>query len=247
MTPPDPWSLHPRDLARLLFLGRRFRDLPSEDRFNQVQLMTMSAVDFLDQWFETDVLKATMSAQRHHRHVPGRALAGHGLRAAAPLHGRDRRRVPLVGPRARRHRRHLRMRLRPRRAQAGVEIRTEAPIARIVVRENRARGVVLENGDEIEADLIASSVDPRRTFLTMVGEELLPDEFVEGVKRYQVPRLVRQGEPRARWPAGLHRLPGAGPHLRGAISISPERRLHGARLRRCEVRDGSRGGRTSTW
>ena len=62
MTPPDPWSLHPRELARMLFLGRRFRGLSSGDRYNQVQLMTMSAVDFLDQWFETDVLKATMSA-----------------------------------------------------------------------------------------------------------------------------------------------------------------------------------------
>ena len=62
MTPPDPWSLHPRELARMLFLGRRFRGLSAGDRYNQVQLMTMSAVDFLDQWFETDVLKATMSA-----------------------------------------------------------------------------------------------------------------------------------------------------------------------------------------
>src|SRR6516225_6757579 len=62
MTPPDPTSLDPRGLKDLLFLGRRFRDLPEEDKYNQVQLMTMSAVDFLDQWFETDVLKATMSA-----------------------------------------------------------------------------------------------------------------------------------------------------------------------------------------
>src|SRR6188768_563319 len=62
MTPPDPWSLHPRELARMLFLGRRFRGLSAGDRYNQVQLMTMSAVDFLDQWVETDVLKAPMSA-----------------------------------------------------------------------------------------------------------------------------------------------------------------------------------------
>src|SRR6266550_3157233 len=62
MTPPDPTSLNPKGLMDLLFLGRRFQRLPAEDRYNQVQLMTMSAVDFLDQWFETDVLKATMSA-----------------------------------------------------------------------------------------------------------------------------------------------------------------------------------------
>src|SRR6266487_8437 len=62
MTPPDPLSLNPRELMKLLFLGNRFRGLADGDRYNQVQLMTMSAVDFLDQWFETDVLKATMSA-----------------------------------------------------------------------------------------------------------------------------------------------------------------------------------------
>src|SRR6266702_7826610 len=62
MTPPDPTTLNPRDLMKLLFLGRRFQALSSEDKYNQVQLMTMSAIDFLDQWFETDILKATMSA-----------------------------------------------------------------------------------------------------------------------------------------------------------------------------------------
>src|SRR5438093_8138884 len=62
MTPPDPTTLNPRDLMKLLFLGRRFQALTSEDKYNQVQLMTMSAIDFLDQWFETDILKATMSA-----------------------------------------------------------------------------------------------------------------------------------------------------------------------------------------
>src|ERR1044072_2059055 len=62
MTPPDPTSLNIKGLLDLLFLGRRFRNLSREDKYNQVQLMTMSAVDFLDRWFETDVLKATMSA-----------------------------------------------------------------------------------------------------------------------------------------------------------------------------------------
>ncbi|MGA9888491.1 MAG: NAD(P)/FAD-dependent oxidoreductase, partial [Candidatus Acidiferrales bacterium] len=62
MIPPDPTSLDPRDLKKLAFLGKRFQDLDAEDKYNLVQLMTMSAADFLDQWFETDVLKATMSA-----------------------------------------------------------------------------------------------------------------------------------------------------------------------------------------
>ena len=62
MTPADPLSLNPRDLGQLALLGRRSSRSHAGDRYNLVQLMTMSAVDFLDQWFETDVLKATMSA-----------------------------------------------------------------------------------------------------------------------------------------------------------------------------------------
>src|SRR5260370_39524933 len=62
MVPPDPATMHPRELMKLLFIGRRFQALSGEDKYNQVQLMTMSAIDFLDQWFETDVLKATMPA-----------------------------------------------------------------------------------------------------------------------------------------------------------------------------------------
>ena len=62
MTPPDPTSLDPRGLLELLSIGNRFRGMRHHDRVNQIQLLTMSAVDFLDQWFETDVLKATMSA-----------------------------------------------------------------------------------------------------------------------------------------------------------------------------------------
>ena len=85
----------------------------------------------------------------HHRHVPRRALAGHGVRAAAPLHGRDRRRVPIVGTRARRHRRDLE-RHRRRGARGG---RRDPHRGRRSRRSScaatRRRGVVLENGDEI--------------------------------------------------------------------------------------------------
>jgi phytoene dehydrogenase-like protein len=51
MVPPDPTRLAWRELSKLLFLGRRFQSLPAYEKYNQVQLMTMSAADFLDQWF----------------------------------------------------------------------------------------------------------------------------------------------------------------------------------------------------
>src|SRR6187399_2678469 len=173
MTPPDPTKLNWKGLQDLLFLGKRFRGLSRDDRYNQVQLMTMSAVDFLDQWFETDVLKATMSASGIIGtflgvRSPGTAyvLLHHymgeidgAFRAWGFARGGTGAISNAIAAAAR---------------EAGVEIRTEAPIAKILVREGRTRGVVLANGDEIEADIVSSSVDPRITFMRMLGEEHLP-------------------------------------------------------------------------
>src|SRR5687767_9589621 len=183
MTPPDPTSLNPKGLKDLYFLGRRFQNLPEEDKYNQVQLMTMSAVDFLDQWFETDVLKATMSAS---------GIIGTFLGVRSPgtayvlLHhymgeidgafrswGLSRGGTGAISNS-----------IADAAREAGVEIRTETTVSRILVKEGAAVGVVLDNGDEIHARVVCSSVDPRLTFFKMVGADLLPDDFVEDINRY---------------------------------------------------------------
>ena len=108
---------------------------------------------------------------------------------------------------------------RPR--EAGADIRTSAGVSKILTRNGRATGVVLENGDEIEGTTISSSVDPRLTFLRFLEARDLPDDFVEDVRRYKFRgssakvNLALDGLP------DFACLPGAGPHLRGAISISP--------------------------
>ena len=105
--------------------------------------------------------------------------------------------------------------------EAGAEIRVEAPAARIVVRSGRATGVVLENGEEIAASIVSSSVDPRLTFFKLVGREHLDDEFTAEIERYKLRgssgkvNLALDGLP------DFRSLPGPGRHLRGAISISP--------------------------
>jgi phytoene dehydrogenase-like protein len=105
--------------------------------------------------------------------------------------------------------------------EAGVEIRTQAPIAHVKLTSGRATGVVLESGEEITARVVSSSVDPRLTFLKMVGEKELPGDFVEDIKRYKFRgssgkvNLALDALPEFR------SIPGAGAHLRGAISISP--------------------------
>src|SRR5213076_730817 len=184
MTPPDPTSLNPKGLMDLLFLGRRFQRLPAEDKYNQVQLMTMSAVDFLDQWFETDVLKATMSASG----IIGTFL---GVRSPGTAYVLLHHYMGEIDGAfrswgfARGGTGAISNAIAAAAREAGVEIRTKAPIARISVKNGQANGVALENGDEIFADVISSSVDPRLTFVKMIEPGNLPDEFMDGVKRYK--------------------------------------------------------------
>ena len=220
MVPPDPSTLNPRELMKLLFLGRRFQRLSSEDKYNQVQLMTMSAVDFLDQWFETDVLKATMSASGIIGtflgvRSPGTAyvLLHHymgeidgAFRSWGFSRGGTGAISNAIAEAAR---------------EAGAEIRTEAPIAKIIVNNNRAQGVVLQNGDEIYGDVISSSVDPRLTFLKFIEEKMLPSEFLEDVKRYKFRGSSGKVNIALDALPDFKCLPGPGAHLRGAISISP--------------------------
>ena len=220
MTPPDPTSLDPRGLMKLAAIGRRFQRLPRADQYNQLQLLTMSAVDFLDQWFETDVLKATMSASGIIGtflgvRSPGTAyvLLHHymgeidgAFRAWGLARGGTGAVSNAIAAAAQ---------------EAGAEIRTGTPVAKVLVRSGQATGVVLANGEEVAADAVSSSVDPRLTFLGLVGAEHLPDEFVQDVNRFKFRgssgkvNMALDGLP------DFTCLPGAGPHLRGAISISP--------------------------
>ncbi len=232
MLPPDPTSLDPRGLQKLLFLARRFQSLSQQDQYNQIQLMTMSAVDFLDQWFETDVLKATMSASGIIGtflgvRSPGTAyvLLHHymgeidgAFRSWGLCRGGTGAISNAIADAAR---------------EAGVEIRTEASVERILVRGNKAYGVALTDGDEIHATLVASSVDPRLTFVRMMEPGLLPDDFTADIHRYKFRgssgkvNLALDALPDFPVPAGLKtRGYGSGGaadhvHLRGAVSISP--------------------------
>ena len=220
MTPPDPLSLDPRELMKLLFLGRRFRSLAETDRYNQVQLMTMSAVDFLDQWFETDVLKATMSASG----IIGTFL---GVRSPGTAYVLLHHYMGEIDGAfrswgfARGGTGAISNAIAGAAREAGVEIRTRAAVARIEVRSGQATGVVLANSDELHADLVLSSVDPNLTFLKFIDERELPGEFVEEVRRYKFRGSSGKVNLALDALPNFTCLPGDGPHLRGALSISP--------------------------
>jgi phytoene dehydrogenase-like protein len=220
MAPPDPATRDLRELMKLLSLGRQFQGLSAAGKYNQVQLMTMSAAGFLDQWFETDVLKATMSASGIIGtflgvRSPGTAyvLLHHymgeidgAFRAWGFARGGTGSVSNAIAAAAR---------------EAGAELRTRAGIAQIVVKQGRAVGVVTEAGDDIYADVIISSVDPRRTFVKMLERRHLPDGFLEGVDHYRYRGSSGKVNLALETLPDFSCLPGEGDHLRGAISISP--------------------------
>ena len=220
MVPPDPASLAPSDLRGLLRLGGHFRSLGAERFHALYKLMTMSSADYLDEWFELDPLKATKAASGIigtflGPRSPGSAyvLLHHymgeidgAFRAWGFQKGGTGAISEAIAAAAR---------------EAGAEIRTGAAVARVRVRNGRATGVVLESGEEIEAPLVVSGLDPRRTFLDLVEPGLLPDEVVEAVRRFKIRGSSGKVNLALSELPDFTCLPGIGPHLRGAISISP--------------------------
>jgi phytoene dehydrogenase-like protein len=223
ITPPDLTSLDPRPMMPLAGLARRFQQLPQRQQAVFVQLMTMSASEFLDQWFETDPLKATMSASGiigTYQGVksPGTAyvLLHHymgeidgAFRAWGIPKGGTGGISNAIGNAAR---------------ALGAEIRTEAPVARVIVKGGRAVGVALESGEEIHADSILSSLDSSRTFLGLLEPGTLDPSFEEEVRRFKFRGSSGKVNLAVDRLPDFRCLPGEGEHLRGAISFSPSTR-----------------------
>ena len=216
---PDPTSLNPSEIMRLLRLTKQFRGLGPDLMYLNMQLMTMSALDFLDLWFESEVLKAPMSVS---------GIIGTFLGVRSPgtayvlLHhymgeidGAFRSWGFSKGGTGR-----LSLAIAASAQAFGAEIRTESPVDHVMIQNGRAVGVVLPNGDEIRSKTVVSGLDPNRTFLKMVGEKNLDDEFLTKIKRYK----LRGSSGKVN--LAVDRLPefscrAGSEHLRGDIAICP--------------------------
>ncbi|MFL5777938.1 MAG: phytoene desaturase family protein [Chloroflexota bacterium] len=220
IVPPDPTSNDPRPLLPVGGLARRFQGLPERQQAVFVQLMTMSAADFLDQWFETDPLKATMAASGiigtyQGVRSPGTAyvLLHHYM---GEIDGAFRAwGIPKGGTGG------ISNAIADAARAAGAEIRTEAGVERIVVRDGRARGVVLADGEEIPAEAVLSSVDSSRTFLKLLEPGSLEPSFEAEVRRFKFRGSSGKVNLAVDRLPDFSSLPGEGEHLRGAISFSP--------------------------
>jgi len=183
--PPKLGSRHPGDLAGTLRLAWRHRGLSVRTIADVTRLMTMSIADLLDDWFESSQVKGALAVNGvigtwAGPYEPGTAyvMAHHSIGDVGDGHlgnwGFQEGGMGAVSGAIASAAREL-----------GVEIRTGAKVARILVSGGQAAGVVLASGQEIRARRVVSTLHPRTAFLDQVGREHLPDDFVTDIEHWK--------------------------------------------------------------
>jgi phytoene dehydrogenase-like protein len=177
----DEPSTH--DLWKMLRVGRRVRALGKRDAYRVMRWAPMAVADLAAEWFESDLLRATVAARGIYASFAGPWSAGTGatllLQAALDGHPTAPAAIPRGGMGA----------LTSAMAQAaralGAEIRTGARVTNILVKDGGARGVVLATGEEIAARAVVSGADPRHTLLSLVGAAELGPEVAGKMRNYR--------------------------------------------------------------
>ncbi len=218
--PPRPAATGVKELASLLGFGRRLRGLGRTDMVELLRLLPMPAYDLLNDWFESEALKAALATGSITGVFQGPRSAG---TAFVLLHHQVGRRAGEFGPRfmVRGGIGRLSEALAETAGRRGVDLRFAAEVAGLAVGEGRALGVRLESGEELAARAVVSGADPRRTFLHFVDPIHLEPDFISAVEniRFRGARarvhLALSGLPRFQGPEGDEWL------RAGGISIGP--------------------------
>jgi phytoene dehydrogenase-like protein len=184
-TPPDPTSFRPRDIKELLWLAKQFWSLGEKELYEYIRFFTMSAADFLDDYFEDDLIKAAMASPG----VIGTALGVYSPGSAyILLHhvmGDVDGNIGAWGL-ARGGMGSISNALAGALREHGGEIRTSSGVEKILVKNGKATGVVLENGDELYAGIVVSNMDAKRTFTKCMDKNDLPPGIYEKAKNFKI-------------------------------------------------------------
>jgi len=183
MTPPSIDKPAPGELLNLGRLGLSFRGLGKKDAYRLLRWGPMAVADLVAEWFETELLRATVGARGIFGAFAGPWSAGTstGLLWQAAMDGH------AVGPASfvKGGMGAVGAALARAATDAGVEIKTEADVERVLVVEGKAAKVVLNNGDEISARAVVSNADPRTTFLRLVDPVDLDPDFLMKVRNFR--------------------------------------------------------------
>jgi phytoene dehydrogenase-like protein len=182
--PPNIFSDDPEELVALAALGSHLRRLEPKVLQDAVRLLTGSAADFLDDYFESEILKGYLASSSiigtkvgPYSQGSGLVLLYHfigehdGAFGAWAFHKKGNGGFTQVLSRA---------------AQAfGAQIVLESPVVSVITKDGRATGVALADGAEYHAPIVVSALDPRRTFLELVEPRELPTDLVDTIRRFR--------------------------------------------------------------
>ncbi|MBI3286631.1 MAG: NAD(P)/FAD-dependent oxidoreductase [Chloroflexi bacterium] len=217
--PPDPVALRASNVKDLLQWGWNFLRLGRRDMQQAIRILPMSVADFLDEWFETEVLKATLATRGIAGSFlgprwPGTAflLLYHSLGAWGGVPGVEFVRGGMGS---------LTQAIAQAAQACGAQLRTQAEVAQVLIRDGKATGVALQGGEEISGTVVISNADPRRTFLKLVDPVLLDPHFLWQVRSIKFRGSSAKVDLSLGELPNFTCLPGDGLHLRGVISISP--------------------------
>ena len=183
ITPPAIDKPTPEDLWSLLKTGRSVRSLGKTGIFDLLRWGPMAVADFVAEFFETELLRAVIAARGIFGAALGPWSAGSTavllLRAAADAHPVGSAAFPCGGLGSFTHA------LAESAKQAGAEIRTDAEVQHIRIKDGAVTGIVLADGEEIAVEAVVSSVDPKRTFFHLVDPAHLDPTFANRMKNFR--------------------------------------------------------------
>ncbi|MDJ0749151.1 MAG: NAD(P)/FAD-dependent oxidoreductase [Woeseiaceae bacterium] len=184
-TAPDPTSFRPKDIRELMRIGGKFWEMGEDRMYETIRFWTMSVAEYLDEYFETDVIKTALSGSG----IIGTALGIHSPGTAyVLLHhymGEVDGNIGSWGF-ARGGMGSVARAIAGAFKTYGGELRTDAGVDRIIVRNGKVSGVALENGDEINGRIVVSAMDARRTFLDCMDEKDLPEKFHRRIRNFKI-------------------------------------------------------------
>ena len=182
-TPPSLDQPTARDFWNLLEATQSFRGLGKKNMRRLLRWAPMPVADLVAEWFESELLRATIAARGIFGSFlgprSGGSTAGLLLRAASDPHAAGAPDFPRGGMGALAHA------LAVAAIEAGAEIRTGAEVAEITVRDGSVTGVVLAGGEAVAGQTVVSNADPRRTFLRLIDPAHLDPSFVVKMQNYR--------------------------------------------------------------
>ena len=221
MVPPDPSSHSARDLLGSLKLLLKVKNLGT-DMYEQLRVFSMSVADYLELWFESEAVKARMATDGIIGAWAGPYSPGTAYVLFHHVMGETEGKQGVWGY-VRGGMGTITQALAKSLENAGGKILTHAEVDRILIRDGVAEGVALKDGREFRAKKVLSNCDPHRTFLGLVGEKELPDDFVRDVRNIRFKSGVIKINVALGALPNFTALPGreVGPQHRGTIHIAP--------------------------